>query len=126
MIEEACGKKFGLKIDEERYNRYVLGEDEDKEYVEPDHSADAHKSLKGPWWGVQFLPQRVWLPLEKRKALRFPEQLRPIEVGATLHHSVLSRIKTGTYKPANLPSLDEDELRKRFNIEGSPESGGVA
>ena len=117
MIEEAGSPKFGLKIDETKYNRYVLGIDSHNKYIGPDETADAHESLKGPWWLVQYLPQRVWLPLENRKAIRIPPQMRSIEAGETLHHTVLNRIKTGKYKPANLSVLDEATLREQFNIE---------
>ena len=117
MIEEARNEKFGLKINDSKYNRYVLGKDKDKVYIGPDDSADAHESLKGPWWLVQFLPQRVWLPLQKCKAIRIPKQQRPIAVGAALHYSVLNRINTGEYKPANLPILDEATIREQFKIE---------
>jgi uncharacterized protein (DUF2235 family) len=48
MIEEAGSRKFGLKIDETKYNRYVLGIDSHNKYIGPDEYADAHVSLKGP------------------------------------------------------------------------------
>lgn len=118
MIEEARGEKFGLKINEKKYDRYVLGKDRDGKYVGPDYAATPQKSLKGLWWMVQFLPQRVWLPSEERKAFRFPKQRRHIEQGATLHHSVVRRIQMGMYKPANLPSFEGTEIHKQFKIEG--------
>ncbi len=118
MIDEACNEKFGLIFNDKRYDRYVLGKKSNGKYIGPDDSAEAHKSLKGAWWLVQFLPQSVWLPVQKRKAIRIPEQLRPIDAGAALHHSVLNRINTGKYKPVNLPSLDEAAIRKQFKIEG--------
>jgi len=117
MIEEACSKGIDLKINDKKYNRYVLGADRDGKYIGPDDTAEAHDSLRGPWWAVQYLPQRVWLPLEKRKAIRFPQQQRPIELGAILHNSVLIRLKTRKYNPDNLPSTDESEIRKQFIIE---------
>jgi len=117
MIEEACQKPFDLKINDIKYNRYVLGTDSDGKYTGPDHLADAHESLKGPWWIVQYLPQRVWLPVENRKAIRFPQQIRPIEDGSSLHHSVLRRMKESSYTPSNLPPFDEAEIGGQFNIE---------
>ncbi len=122
MIGEACSEKFGLEIDQEKYNRYVLGLDKDKEYVEPDALAESHKSLKGVWWAVQYLPQRVWDPEQERKVLSFPKLRWPIEDGSTLHHSVLSRLEADKYKPPNLNSKNQDpypsleEIRARFNI----------
>ncbi len=122
MIEEACSAKFGLKIDKEKYNRYVLGLGKDGKYVGPDAAAEPHESLKGAWRAVQYLPQRVWDPIEKRKALRFREQLRPIEDRSTLHHSVLSRMGARDYKPPNLNSENQDPypsletILVRFNV----------
>jgi uncharacterized protein (DUF2235 family) len=117
MIDEASKQKFGLLINQSKYDRYVLGINSKGKYTGPDDSAAAHESLKGPWWLVQYLPQRVWLPLEHRKAIRIPQQQRPIETGATLHASVLNRITAGNYNPPNLPVFDEAGVRERFSIE---------
>lgn len=122
MIDEACSEKFGLMIDQEKHNRYVLGLDKDKEYVEPDALAESHKSLKGVWWLVQYLPLLDWDPAKKRKTFRCPKQLRSIKERSTLHHSVVRRIEESEYKPPNLNSKNQDPypslemIRARFNI----------
>jgi uncharacterized protein (DUF2235 family) len=116
MLEQAGNVDHGLYVNDKKYNRYVLGNAKDKKYIGPDYKADVHQSLKGAWRIVQHLPQRIWLPTEKRKAIRFPEQHRPILKGAILHQTVIDKINTGKYKPENLGILSEDELRKNYMI----------
>jgi uncharacterized protein (DUF2235 family) len=117
MIEEARSDQFGLLIDETKYDRYVPSNDDKKPFVSPNPTAMAHESLTGPWWLVQYLPQRVWVQAEKHKAIRMPPQRRAVDAGATLHRSVLERVKTGKYKPVNLTVWDETALRERYTIE---------
>jgi len=126
MIEEACN--CGLLVDNDNYQQYVLGTHEGKpykDYAGPCHLGQMHRSLKGPWWGVEFLPQRVWRPEEKRRRWQFlprPARRRVIAPGSTLHYTVLKRMEEGEYQPANLPPADE--VLDRFEIDGSPENDG--
>lgn len=116
MVQEA--RNFHLLIDDNLYERYVLGT-RDKKYVGPNHQGPQHASLKGLWRIVEYLPQRVWDPeLERRRLQLFPRPARPrrIPSGATLHHTVLKRMEKGDYQPLNLPSADE--CRRKFQIEG--------
>ncbi len=116
MIKEARDN-FGLLIDDDAYRRYVLGEGPG--YQGPSDTAAQHESLKGPWWLVEFLPQRerTWKSGTERRVWHFPRpaRRRTIKDGSTLHGSVLSRMKAGTYKPRNLPPVDE--IPERFEIE---------
>jgi uncharacterized protein (DUF2235 family) len=118
MIQEACQEKFGLKINTQKYQRYVLGSDNDNAYIGPDETVEAHESLKGLWWWVQYLPRRVWNYQSKRKQILFPPRIRPIAIGSSLHQSVLNRIKSANYQPVNLPRLKQAEFRQQFIIEG--------
>ena len=47
-----------------------------------------------------------------------------IENGASLHHTVLNRIKTGNYKPATLSVLNEVESDISFQLEQRFKRGG--
>jgi len=114
MLGQAIKSGDGLLINDKKYDRYVLGKAADRKYIGPDYNAQVHHSLKGAWRIIQHMPQRVWLPIEKRKALRLPPPCRPVQNGSMLHQSVLDKIKTGNYKPENLGPLNEDELRKNF------------
>lgn len=127
MLAEARG--FGLKVDEPAYRRYVLGMKGRKpagDYIGPGQG-QIHRSLRGPWWCAECLPQRVWdSELERRRWQLIPRPSTPraIREGDTLHHSVLDRIEAGGYCPANLkapgdPAFpDVGILRERFQIEG--------
>jgi uncharacterized protein (DUF2235 family) len=117
MIEEATNPKFGLNIDQEKYARYVLGAETGK-YIGPDSSAEANESLKGAWRLVQWIPKSVWLVDEGREAIRWPRSHRTIESGATLHHSVLERMRALPYKPPSLKGLPVEEIEASFEIEG--------
>ena len=116
MLDEARADNIGLKISDEKYQRYVMGT-KDGKYVGPSVEKDPETSLKGAWWLVQRLPQRIWNHKQQRKVLQFPKQFRQIEPGSTLHHSVLEKINTTVYRPENLPSYDEINLRNQFCIE---------
>jgi uncharacterized protein (DUF2235 family) len=118
MIEEA--RPFELLIDDDRYEMYVHGTHAGKphkNYVGPDAEGPQHESLKGAWWAAEYLPQRVWDPIAGRRHMQWvpqPARSRPIPPGSTLHPTVLSRMKAGSYAPPNLPS--HDECVKTYNI----------
>ncbi len=109
MLEEATSEAFGLKLNSKAFKRYVLGTDKDKKYVSPDATAKAHESLNFVWKLVQYLPRRVWLASERRKALRFAPSHRTIPEGANLHPSVLTRINDSDYQPVNLPNSSDTD-----------------
>lgn len=125
MIEQALNlladqaadqERFGIRIDPDKYNRYVLGKGS-KKYVEPDSGAERHESMHGAWKWVQWVPKSVWLAQEGREAIRFPLPYRVIEPKAILHRSVLQRMQTRDYRPPNLGGRSIDEIMRDFNIE---------
>ncbi len=125
MIEEAMNpcpdqvadeERFGIRIDADKFDRYVLGKG-GKQYVEPDSSADRHESLRGAWKWVQWMPKSVWLADEGREAIRFPLPHRVIEPGATLHQSVLERVQARDYRPPSLGGRSVDAIKRDFNFE---------
>jgi uncharacterized protein (DUF2235 family) len=112
MIEEAV--EAGMRIDDARYREAVLGESGG--YTAPSATAQQHKSLKGPWWIVEFLPQRYWSWENEKKVWHAPRPNRPRSIRkGSLHASVLERLEKTDYDPPNLPPIDE--LTDRFEIE---------
>lgn len=116
MIQQATDAKFGLLVDNEKYDRYVLGKSGGG-YVAPSATANRHESLKGPWWAVQFLPRSVWVVAEEREAIKFPPQHREIASDATLHRSVIERIAQTKYSPQNLQGSDASQVESNYAIE---------
>jgi uncharacterized protein (DUF2235 family) len=125
MITEAIGphsgdndntQQFGLRIRQDRFDRYVLGKGNSK-YVEPDSTSDRHESLKGIWKLVQWIPRSVWLVDEGREAVRKPPSHRTIAVGETLHKSVLERMKKRDYQPSSLNGRSREEIERDFSFE---------
>ena len=108
-------KKFGLKIDQDDFDRYVLGHGSNS-YVEPNPAAERNESLKGAWKLVQWMPKSVWLVDEGREAIRLPLPHRSIESGATLHRSVLKRKQVREYNPASLKGRSIEEIERDFNF----------
>lgn len=101
MLDEAKEPKFGLAVDDEKYDRYVLGKSGGG-YVGPSATAEAHESLTVPWWIVQFLPRSVWIPEKGKEGIRMPKQRREILPGASIHESVYRRMSETDYAPTNL------------------------
>lgn len=118
MLEQAGDPRFGLMIDQKKYDRYVLGAGGGG-YIGPDSEAAAHESLKGGWRLVQRLPRSVWLVEESREAVRRPKPHRKVETGSTLHHSVLERMRTMGYAPPSLNRTSIGEIESSFTIEGA-------
>jgi uncharacterized protein (DUF2235 family) len=68
------------------------------DYVEPDPDGILHKSLHGPWWILEYLPQQD--PHKDGKGWFFPRgRSRIIPADSYIHQTVLD----GKRKPANLP-----------------------
>jgi uncharacterized protein (DUF2235 family) len=103
MLREA--EQQGLLIDEEQ-RAHILGQI-------GTHDADEvgllHESLTGPLFRLmELLPRRTWRGKDKGTGLVGPNfgKRRFIEVGSTIHESVLKRRDNGNlkYQPPNLPS----------------------
>jgi uncharacterized protein (DUF2235 family) len=118
MIEQAADSSFGLVVDKEKFERYVLGL-ERGEYVGPDSNGQIHESLKGAWRLVQWMPRSVWLVDEGREAIRRPPAHRRIEPGALVHHSVLERAEATGYSPSALHNRSSRAIESAFEIEGA-------
>ena len=116
MIRQATEVKFGLLVDNEKRDRYVLGKSGGG-YVAPCATAQRHESLEGAWWPVQFLPRSVWLVAEEREAIRFSPQHRQIADDATLHRSVIDRMAQANYLPGNLNCSDAADAEAKYAIE---------
>jgi len=68
------------------------------DYIPPDQNAELHVSLKGPWWILEYLPQRD--PHKGGQGWYFPRgRMRTIPAGSLIHESAVR----GKWKPANLP-----------------------
>lgn len=119
MAREA--EAWGLLIDEERYARYVLGDDAGQRsdrYVRPDVDAGMHDSMTTGWKLVQHIPAGEWSWEKQKKVISKPPAHRTIEPGSTLHRSVLERMdsKAVDYAPVNLPH-DRSRLLEEYEIE---------
>lgn len=111
MLDEA--EKAGANICPER-KRLVLGELESGEptppnaalaplYPKPKHKT-LHRSLRGPWWPLEFLPHRYYAKDNSKVIMRIPlGAYRLIPQGALIHPSVRERFqKHPCYKPKNI------------------------
>ncbi len=110
MINQA--KAAGLRTSTAMTNHLVLGKprkDSRRVYTRPDPEGQLHRSLKGAWWSLEFLPKRSkWREWVRRPALLglyLPlAEPRPIPDGALIHGSVAERMKAmPDYRPVNLP-----------------------
>lgn len=109
MVQEAAA--HGLEIDRAMADHLVLGAPlagSRHDYVAPDAAADAHNSLKGVWWPLEFLPKRSrWRETRMRSLLGLYLPLgerRRVRPGDVLHPSVAERRKRrADYDPPNLP-----------------------
>ncbi len=104
MIEET--KAEGLSFKTRTVNELVLGTREDRDYTRPDPLGRKHSSMKPLWALVEFVPRRK--PANSTRPSLFGISLglfepRHIPEGASVHRSVVDRIKGGDYAPPNLP-----------------------
>ncbi len=104
MIEET--KAEGLSFKTRTVNELVLGTREDRDYTRPDPLGRKHNSMKPLWALVEFVPRRK--PANSTRPSLFGISLglfepRHIPEGASVHRSVVDRIKGGDYAPPNLP-----------------------
>ena len=116
MVEEAAA--FGIDINKQCFDRYVLGNDGD--YVGPSPDGPQHKSLKGLWWPAEIMPKKTWDGKTKKKKLKAPHPAKrrdiPRQPRPLLHHTVKTRMRNTSYSPKNLPSLEK--LSEVFDFEG--------
>ncbi len=108
----------GLLVDRARYEEIVYGTGQNGSGVGPNPLGILHKSLKGAWWILEFLPKnytldrhRIYLPGGRRRRIRG---------GETLHWSVLERIQHDpTYQPKNLPDPGSHPVEERRKHEAA-------
>lgn len=105
MLNE--GEAAGLRVDQRRA-AMVLAQEPPEEwmprYIAPDAKTKwLHRSLKGLWWTLEFLPHRVYDRHQDRAVWILPlGRHRFIPENSTLHASVFERKGAG-YEPSNLP-----------------------
>lgn len=116
MVEAA--KEFNLQVDDNEYQR-VLGAFQGSQqvapglvvppsdrFVPPNHKAELHHSLHGPWWILEFLPHHTWNTRRQppKKYWRLPRgRTRYVPDGSLVHHSVRDRMTDlPDYRPGNL------------------------
>jgi hypothetical protein len=100
-----CGAvKLGLLVDAQRA-QMVLGRFPPPPPVAPDPAQCIHKSLKGAWWLLEFVPRRVYDWTTKKRRWTVPlGSSRTIPAGSIVHESVVRKMEVdATYRPKNLP-----------------------
>ena len=111
MIAEAV--KCGLAVDPRNVNQLAWGRQRKGSpfsYVAPDVRGELHKSLKGAWWLLEFLPKsakyKEWPARQSEFGFYFPNaEPRLIPEGAFIHESVVKRMDAlPGYRPVNLPA----------------------
>lgn len=116
MVDQAM--KAGLRVNGDMFSHLALGAPEPTglyAYVQPEADAIAHKSLRGAWWILEFLPRSAkyieWPHRVKFLGDYIPDaEPRLIQEGAYIHESVKLRMKqVGKYRPINLPQNHEIE-----------------
>ncbi|MEH2505429.1 MULTISPECIES: DUF2235 domain-containing protein [unclassified Bradyrhizobium] len=114
MIDEAV--KCGLKVNQATVNQLAWGiqrKGSPFSYVAPDVRGEAHESLRGAWWLLEYLPKRAtykeWPARESHFGYYIPDaEPRLIPDGAVIHESALQRIDAlPSYRPVNLPKQYE-------------------
>lgn len=110
MIEEA--KKCGLEFNTQSINQLVWGHKRKGspfDYVKPDSSAKPHRSLRGGWQILEYIPKKIkyrqWSARRQFFGFYIPNgEPRPVLEGATIHGSVLEHKNASPgYSPINLP-----------------------
>ncbi len=117
MVNESVNA--GLSVSPSRYNQVVHAYPDEKGnvyYTPPNHKADAHESLTGPWRIAEAIPRSAieLHSIEKKKKTFIPwGRRRIIPEDSYLHRSVIDRQKDLDYKPSNLPeSFKVEEYKK--------------
>lgn len=114
LADEA--EKAGLQLDRRMLSRMTGLEPSRSsriQYVPPDACAPMHKSLRGAWWILEWLPRLAkWRETRSRALLGFylPRgERRKIPDGAQIHHSVLQRMSADrTYRPEGVQFPSEE------------------
>lgn len=110
MVEEAA--KAGLRITKSNLRHLALGELHDQgqhKYVAPSPTGKMHRSLKGVWWALEYLPKelkyRDWPQRRELAGLYIPSaEPRPVSPEHVVDPSVRERVaQDATYRPLNLP-----------------------
>ncbi len=110
MIGEA--KKHELEFNTQSINQLGWGHKRKGspfDYVRPDQAAKPHKSLRGGWQLIEFIPKKIkyreWPARRSWFGFYFPRgEPRPVEQAATVHESVLKHKGVSPdYAPPNLP-----------------------
>jgi len=84
-------------------------------YVQADPNGQLHKSLYGPWWILELLPQRD--PHIKGRGWNIPlGRRRTIPAGSLIHKSVLE----SKWQPNVLPRHHQVEPWTKFRLESDP------
>lgn len=108
MVEEAA--KAGLRINRPNLRHLAYGESSsvgEHEYVAPSPTGPMHRSLKGFWWALEFIPKSVKYREWARRSLLglyIPHnEPRLIPAGQPVDKSVHVRIESdASYRPINL------------------------
>ena len=104
MIEHAS--RCGLDFSTRSVNSLVHGKYDPTRYVPPDPLGPMHDTMTAGWTVLEFLPRK--LPENSGQPSIFGIGLplfeaRHMPLGASVHTSVLERIKKEKYRPKNLP-----------------------
>jgi hypothetical protein len=118
MLSEGVQK--GLRVQPSRRTQILGGDHQYPEYVQPDAGARLHRSLHGFWWLLEILPHRYYDWTARAESWRVPLGApRTIPEGATIHGSVLARMRnTGAHYRALLPPVYQVE--SGGNTDASP------
>lgn len=109
MVNEILSKRFKILINEQKFNRYVLGKNSKGKYIAPCTNAEVHDSLDMFWSKLQFIPMLVWDGEKKSTKINFIKPYRIIGDGAHIHRSVVEKLEIGNYSPKN---IDKERLNQ--------------
>ncbi|CAM3269326.1 Tle1 phospholipase domain-containing protein [Sphingomonas antarctica] len=113
MVEEAA--KAGLRITKATLQHLAYGQpdgDGDHDYVAPSPAGQMHRSLKGFWWVLEFVPKlskyREWAKRWSFAGLYIPAgEPRAIDAEHVVDSSVGDRqVQVRDYRPVNIPKAN--------------------